>query len=849
MRHCVLLFLCCLQSLRIFAAPADTSRWSQSAIRLNTEYDESHPILSADGQTLYFVRQNHPQNIGEEDKSDIWMSYRDSSGTWSHSVNIGSPLNNENDNKVVGINLSGEKLFLTGDANNKVFFSKYKNRTWSMPRELSIEGIANQSTELNCHVSIDEKYLLFALKNDSCVGERDLFVSIKNQYDVWSAPRSLGGIINTLGDEANVFLAADNKTLYFATNGREGLGGTDWYASRRLDDTWLHWTTPINLGNKINTNKNDNSFCINTELEECYGIKTNIIGGDSDIARFFLDDITLLPIKTVLIRGKVQLTNGEPVQTTVQLQSLAQKTVDNTIFSKSDGSFQFLISAEDKIGFYATDKDYFSTLAYVNLSKQPLKTLDADGTENAVGKDSLRLFNIEKAKIRINDINQIITTLEQQKPPVLDIKNISESTILSENNSYEVNQKLEKLRLLYNKKYNITDNTSYNSYGSTETQPKNYDNTSTTLKINATDDETPLVKGDEKVELMKKGFEEKKRLKETNFSNENASEKNVSTDAESLNEEDRQAISEISELHGIKYTNSFQDVVERTKRKLISLAFQEAKEYLQKEIISDWNSWTSLISLDNEETRKLNAKLAEIQKLIKQEFSAKNSWEQSQKNYSNITFDADEKEIVKELKKTIVDNVQSYARNQITIEVHHAISFRLYDELRQYHMKKLERLLNKHGNQSEKAENQPIIDTNLNTDLLLQEQQTHVTVLLLPLQKNITIPLYGIYFGHNTADILPDSEAELMRIEQLLKANPFSIVEITAHTHSYCNDMFAQLITQQRLENIKKYLLNNEVLENQILIRPYGKNAPLAPNNTLEGRLRNQRIEMKILTQ
>jgi outer membrane protein OmpA-like peptidoglycan-associated protein len=848
MRHCILLVLYCLQSLWVSAATADTSRWSLSATRLNTEYDESHPILSADGQTLYFVRQNHPQNIGEEDKADIWVSYRDSSGMWSHSVNIGSPLNNDNDNKVVGINLSGDKLYLTGDAPDKVFFSKYKNRTWSMPRELSIEGIANQSAELNCHVSIDEKYMLFALKNDSCVGQRDLFISIKNQFDVWSAPRSLGPIINTLGDEANVFLAADNKTLYFATNGREGLGGTDWYVSRRLDDTWLQWSNPINLGNKINTNKNDNSFCINTELEECYGIKPNVIGGDSDIARFFLDDIALLPIKTVLIRGKVQLPNGEPVQTTVQLQALTRSVVDNTIFSKSDGTFQFLMSSEDKIGFYANDKDYFSTLAYVNLSSQALKTLDTDGIENAVGKDSLRLFNIEKAKIRINEINQIITALEQEKPPVLDIKNISTSTVLSENNSYEVNQKLERLRLAYNKKYNIIDNESYNNYEITAVQPKNYDNNTNTIKLNATDDDTRLVKGDEKVEQMKKVFEAKKRFKESGNTNENTLDKTTS-DSESLKEEDRQAISEISDLHGIKYTNSFQDIVERTKRKLVTLAFQEAKEYLQKEIISDWNSWASLISLDNEEARKLNTKLAEIQKLIKQEFSAKNSWEQSQKNYPNIAFDADEKEIVKELKKTIVDNVQSYARNQITAEAHHAISFRLYDELRQYHMKKLERLLHKHGNQSEKAENQTTIDTNWDSDLLVQEQQTHIAVLLLPVQKNITIPLHGIYFGHNTADILPESVTELTRIEHFLKTNPFSIIEITAHTHSYCNDMFAQLITQQRLENIKKYLLQNDVLENQILIRPYGKNAPLAPNNTLEGRLRNQRIEMKILTQ
>ena len=54
-------------------------------------------------------------------------------------------------------------------------------------------------------------------------------------------------------NEMSPFLAADGQTLYFASNGWPGYGGYDIYMTRRLDETWEHWTEPLNLGSGINT--------------------------------------------------------------------------------------------------------------------------------------------------------------------------------------------------------------------------------------------------------------------------------------------------------------------------------------------------------------------------------------------------------------------------------------------------------------------------------------------------------------------------------------------------------------------------------------------------------------------
>jgi hypothetical protein len=67
---------------------------------VNSEYKELNPLLSPDGKTLYFSRQNHPDNIGGlQDKEDIWYSELDSSGRWQLARNM-EALNNQGPNFV-----------------------------------------------------------------------------------------------------------------------------------------------------------------------------------------------------------------------------------------------------------------------------------------------------------------------------------------------------------------------------------------------------------------------------------------------------------------------------------------------------------------------------------------------------------------------------------------------------------------------------------------------------------------------------------------------------------------------------------------------------------------------------
>ena len=62
---------------------------------VNSSYAERVPVISPDGNVLYFTRKFHPDNMGEEDKDDIWVSNRNKYDEWINVKNIGMPLNND----------------------------------------------------------------------------------------------------------------------------------------------------------------------------------------------------------------------------------------------------------------------------------------------------------------------------------------------------------------------------------------------------------------------------------------------------------------------------------------------------------------------------------------------------------------------------------------------------------------------------------------------------------------------------------------------------------------------------------------------------------------------------------
>lgn len=280
---------------------------------VNSKYGEVAPIVSPDGKYLYFTRLNHPDNIKEkgnknekmmEIPQDVWISKLNKSGGWDAAENIGEPINNAANNAAATISADGKSLFVLNVylPNGKYIagLSKatMKNKKWEMPNQIRIadfqalevydEKIKVKKTVTEYAISSDEKYLVMGLRRSETFGDKDLYVSFRTSDNSYSRPINLGPILNSAGNEGSPFLAADNKTLYFNSNGHPGYGDADIYVTTRLDDTWVNWTEPVNLGPVINSPEWDGYITIPASGEFAYFSSLKNSLGSDDIFKIKL---------------------------------------------------------------------------------------------------------------------------------------------------------------------------------------------------------------------------------------------------------------------------------------------------------------------------------------------------------------------------------------------------------------------------------------------------------------------------------------------------------------------------------------------------------------------------------
>jgi len=232
--------------------------------KINTLYHQVSPVISIDGTKLYYFVNNHPQNTyGKENSQDIWVSTLDDKGEWSEGKRLGPPLNQNRYNQVFNILPDGSLLVRGGRAKNSKGFSIVTpGGSWT---ELNIPGFNDMDKGIfnGGTISADGNHLVIYMSEKQGDKFSDLYMSNQTNGQ-WSKPVKLK--ISSPADEFSPFLAPDQKTLYFASDRyhKDKVGGTDVYKVTRLDDTWLNWSEPVNLGKQVNTPVADAYFSIDT---------------------------------------------------------------------------------------------------------------------------------------------------------------------------------------------------------------------------------------------------------------------------------------------------------------------------------------------------------------------------------------------------------------------------------------------------------------------------------------------------------------------------------------------------------------------------------------------------------
>jgi outer membrane protein OmpA-like peptidoglycan-associated protein len=356
---------------------------------VNSEYKELNPLLSPDGKTLYFSRQNHPENVGGiQDKEDIWYSQLDSTGRWQLARNM-DVLNNSGPNFVntiqavtpdgkSAIMLLGNQYLDNGKMLAGVSISSNVSGSWSKPVALKIANDYNYAEKANYFLADNRKTLLMSVERDETQGDRDLYVTFMNNDSTWSEPLNLGDVLNTAGEESAPFLASDNTTLYFSSNGFSGFGGNDIFVSRRLDETWTNWSEPENLGPEINSPLEDLFFNIPAASDFAY-YSRGVSESNTDIFRVQLP-IVKPPETFVTVKGKVvDKATGKPTKATIQYERLPDgKGAGVAQTNPETGEYELRLQTGHLYGLRAESDGQISESQNIDLRDvKPGQTLDA----------------------------------------------------------------------------------------------------------------------------------------------------------------------------------------------------------------------------------------------------------------------------------------------------------------------------------------------------------------------------------------------------------------------------------------------------------------------------------------
>lgn len=338
--------------------------------QVNTFYHEAAPVISPDGNTLYFFVQNHPENtFGKEGSQDIWVTRKGENGEWSAAEHLRPPFNEHRSNQVFSV-LPDGSLFVRGGKgrDSKGFSIVGPDGSW---QEMSVKDYEEmEKGRFNgASISSDAKHMILYFTEVPKSIRSDLYVSNRQPDGSWSRPEKLN--ITDRSDMYGPFISPDDKTLYFSSDKSDPnhQGGSDIYKSTRLDDTWKNWSKPVNLGPPINTAAGDAYFSMDANGNVFTSRANSRIDGGN------LDLFILLP-KNIHIKLNGIVFDEKTMQPLASRVTVKPRGADAiNINVKNTGDYETTIPETDQIMISATADGY--TPKELTL---PLATLYNDTT-------------------------------------------------------------------------------------------------------------------------------------------------------------------------------------------------------------------------------------------------------------------------------------------------------------------------------------------------------------------------------------------------------------------------------------------------------------------------------------
>jgi len=288
--------------------------------KVNGEYPDFSPVLSVDGNALFFTsRRIRPDssNRGMLDPiaglphENIYVSFKDREGNWqpAEPININPPPGSGH-MAVVNVASDGQTLIIYradgGDGN--LYESKLVGELWSDP-VLMGSDINTRAWEPHGALTADGNTFYFVSDRKGGLGGRDIYRVVRLPDGQWSKAQNIGNVVNTPHDEDGVFMHPNGRLLFFSSTGHNSMGGFDIFTTELQEDG--SWTPPKNYGYPLNSPDDDVFFITTADGRRGYFSSDKIEGfGEKDI--YYVDLPTEMESEGLtVLKGYIIPAHGE----------------------------------------------------------------------------------------------------------------------------------------------------------------------------------------------------------------------------------------------------------------------------------------------------------------------------------------------------------------------------------------------------------------------------------------------------------------------------------------------------------------------------------------------------------
>lgn len=259
---------------------------------INSNFADYSSNISIDGNALYYTSRRPWEDKSSENfrdpmlnhlTDDIYQSNININQTWNTPtrLSLNRPQSNESS---VSVSIDERKFYLFNDKSGMgdIYFSEFTDNKFSNAKSVENSKVNDGNWwETHYTVSPDGNMIFFVSDKKGGFGKRDIYF-MERVGGTWTEAKNIGGNINTWTDEESPFMGLDNSILYFSSSDSTSMGLFDVFMSVR-DENGI-WSAPTNLGYPINSVGDDYFYTHTADGEKAYLTSFRKGGlGDKDV--------------------------------------------------------------------------------------------------------------------------------------------------------------------------------------------------------------------------------------------------------------------------------------------------------------------------------------------------------------------------------------------------------------------------------------------------------------------------------------------------------------------------------------------------------------------------------------